>query len=99
MDLQLSRHAGNEVTRYGNRFGVLAPRQGQGIGFLKRAQEERVLRNKAAEEIHAQRAIAESLYERMCEARSRPVKIGLPQHVVEHSDLPGHLPELPLVHE
>ena len=56
----------------------LPPRQGQRIGFLKRAQEERVLRNKAAEAIRAQRPITESLYERMRKARPRQVKVGPP---------------------
>src|SRR5262245_32784600 len=56
MDLQLFCHTGNKVTENGDRFAVLTPRQGQRIGFLKRAQEERVLRNKAEEEIGVQRA-------------------------------------------
>jgi hypothetical protein len=78
MDLKLVRHAGYEVAKYGDCFRFLAPSQGQRIGSLERAQEERVLRNKAAEEIRAQRAITESLYERMRKARPRQVMVGPP---------------------
>jgi hypothetical protein len=57
------------------------------------------LGNVGPKQICRQRAVTESPHERVQQAGLRQVKARPPQHVMEHSALPRHLPKLPLVRE
>src|SRR6266436_2864764 len=99
MQLELFLDAADELAKRGDRFGVVAACKRQRIGIQEGAQEKGVLRDKGAEPVCLQCAIAESLHEWMREARLRQWQVCPPQFVMEHSAFPRHLPKLPLVRE
>src|SRR5215831_17243457 len=69
MEIEFFLNAADKLAKHGNGFDVVGTRQRQSIRLQEGAQEEGVLRYEGAEKARMQRAIAESLHERMRQAR------------------------------